>query len=70
MMSANFSPVIQAVQISFLWQQEKMWQLCLSPIIPSVKLLPSKLFRLLTKLSALDFRCFPSPVFDPLGGMS
>ena len=36
-----------------------------------MKLLPSKLFRiLLTKLSALDFCCFPSPVFDPLGGMS
>ena len=73
MMSANFSPVIQAVQISFLWRQEKMLQSCLRPTIPSVKLPPSKLFRiLLRKLPTLEAR-FPllprsRPLIPPGGG--
>ena len=72
-MSANFSPVIQAVQISFLWRQEKMLQSCLRPTIPSVKLPPSKLFRiLLRKLPTLEAR-FPllprsRPLIHPAGG--
>ena len=73
MMSANFSPVIQEVQISFLWRQEKMLQSCLRPTIPSVKLPPSKLFRiLLGKLPTLEAR-FPllprsRPLIHPGGG--
>ena len=73
MMSANFSPVIQEVQISFLWRQEKMLQSCLRPTIPSVKLPPSKLFRiLLRKLPTLEAR-FPllprsRPLIPPRGG--
>ena len=73
MMSANFSPVIQEVQISFLWRQEKMLQSCLRPTIPSVKLPPSKLFRiLLGKLPTLEARFpllpLPRPLIPPKGG--
>ena len=72
-MSANFSPVIQGVQISFLWRQEKMLQSCLRPTIPSVKLPPSKLFRiLLGKLPTLEARFpllpLPRPLIPPGGG--
>ena len=72
-MSANLSPVIQAVQISFLWRQEKMLQSCLRPTIPSVKLPPSKLFRiLLGKLPTLEARFpllpLPRPLIPPGGG--
>ena len=74
MMSANFSPVIQAVQISFLWRQEKMLQSCLRPTIPSVKLPPSKLFRiLLRELPTLEARFPLLPRSRPQcggGGMS
>ena len=75
MMSANFSPVIQAVQIFFLWRQEKMLQSCLRPTIPSVKLPPSKLFRiLLRKLPTLEARFpllpLPRPLIPRGGGMS
>ena len=74
-MSANFSPVIQAVQISFLWRQEKMLQSCLRPTIPSVKLPPSKLFRILYIKKIVYTRGSISAaslcmVFDPYGGMS
>ena len=66
-MSANFSPVIQAVQISFLWRLEKMLQSCLRPTIPSVKLPPSKLFRiLLRKLPTLEARFPLLPLPRPL----
>ena len=73
MMSANFSPVIQEVQISFLWRQEKMLQSCLRPTIPSVKLPPSKLFRiLLRKLPTLEARFpllpLPRPLIPQGGG--
>ena len=66
-MSANFSPVIQEVQISFLWRQEKMLQSCLRPTIPSVKLPPSKLLRiLLRKLPTLEARFPLLPLPRPL----
>ena len=66
-MSANFSPVIQEVQISFLWRREKMLQSCLRPTIPSVKLPPSKLFRiLLRKLPTLEARFPLLPLPRPL----
>jgi len=68
-MSANFSPVIQGVQISFLWRQEKMLQSCLSPTIPSVKLPPSKLFRIVYTRGSISAASL-CLVFDPYGGMS